>query len=577
MAIKQDIEEYLEKERDCILREQEENQQLPEDEKVEKGLLVRNAVLNDFDPDRKQAFFTCTENNSKFRTGDRIDIVSNGKRFDALVVENGLEEITVQVGDDFIRRRPGAVLSLEAKGVCLVDNILALLAEIVPGASGYPFLIQLSTSEEERQKRPVPIPAELNGLGGVTPYEASLRAAEANPCFYCIQGPPGSGKTALLSDIASRLNEHGKSVLIIANTHQAVNNALSAIHGRNPNSFTAKIGSWLKRDKLVPGIRHFKNLWTCASAMRAEHRDAPAVGMTFLSAVLEVGLKKSGFIPDAVLVDEASQISLPYASILGRFRAPSIFFFGDERQMPPIFRAELQDSPLSKSIFEHLKSIYPALSVTLDKTYRMNDEICYVIQKSFYPDISLRPDDSVRDKRFSSELSRSSQHPNSAVQNIFNDDKSVQLLISGDENALDSNEQEAELAKEIVCETLKLLQDRPEISKKDRIAVITPFRRQARLIRGKLRAAGIDAKNMPLVDTVERLQGQQVDVIVLSFCSSDYEYIRNNFSFLFDPRRTNVMISRAKTKVVIIASERLIGMDSHNPVGALLQRIRSGE
>ena len=65
----------------------------------------------------------------------------------------------------------------------------------------------------------------------------------------------------------------------------------------------------------------------------------------------------------------------------------------------------------------------------------------------------------------------------------------------------------------------------------------------------------IGHREMPLIDTVERLQGQDVDCIILSFASSDDNYIKELEGFLFNPNRLNVMISRAKTKVVIFASE----------------------
>ena len=62
---------------------------------------------------------------------------------------------------------------------------------------------------------------------------------------------------------------------------------------------------------------------------------------------------------------------------------------------------------------------------------------------------------------------------------------------------------------------------------------------------------------MPLIDTVERLQGQDVDCIILTFASSDEKYIKEIHDFLFNPNRLNVMISRAKTKVVIFGSKKV--------------------
>ena len=62
---------------------------------------------------------------------------------------------------------------------------------------------------------------------------------------------------------------------------------------------------------------------------------------------------------------------------------------------------------------------------------------------------------------------------------------------------------------------------------------------------------------MPLIDTVERLQGQDVDCIILSFASTDNSYIHDIEGFLFNLNRLNVMVSRAKTKVIIFGGERV--------------------
>ena len=581
MPIRDEIVAYLQKEKECILQEQEANEKLTDVEKIDKGLLIRNATLTEFDAEKRQAFITCPENNSKFRTGDRVDIVIDGQRMDALVVENGLEEITLQVGND-VTLQDGANLSVEAKGMCMVDSILALMDNIVPGAPGYSFLCQIEGIQpvvgERARQRQERIDRVIHEAHGMSAYDAAVHIANAMPSFFCIQGPPGSGKTTLLAKIAANLNANGNSILIIANTHQAVNNALNAIVQANSNMFVAKIGHWLKRDKLDHRVGHFKSLYGCMEYLRktyGKHPPAQIIGMTFLSAVIEVGLQNTRFAPTGVLVDEASQIPLPYAAVIGGFGASSTIFFGDEMQMPPIFHNEQKRDPLSVSVFEHLKKKYPQLAITLDKTYRMNDEICALIQRHFYPEVNLNPDVSAKDRRLSAELSGKSQHLCPAIRQIFNDDKSVQILISDLADQTDENPQEADWAKEIVLEAFRLLQDQPGVNKKERVAVITPFRRQARLIKGMLRNAGVLTNEMPLVDTVERLQGQTVDIIVLSFCSSDLEYICDNASFLFDVRRTNVMISRAKTKVVIMASEHLIGMNPNTPVGTLLQRIRS--
>jgi len=73
------------------------------------------------------------------------------------------------------------------------------------------------------------------------------------------------------------------------------------------------------------------------------------------------------------------------------------------------------------------------------------------------------------------------------------------------------------------------------------------------LIRSKIKEV-ISPENTPIIDTVERLQGQDVKCIIITFAASDESYVKGTHDFIFNPNRLNVMISRAKTKVIIIGS-----------------------
>ena len=91
------------------------------------------------------------------------------------------------------------------------------------------------------------------------------------------------------------------------------------------------------------------------------------------------------------------------------------------------------------------------------------------------------------------------------------------------------------------------------------IAVVTPYRKQVSLIRSTTRNL-VEEKEMPLIDTVERLQGQDVDCVIISFARTS----ASNIDFIFNPNRLNVMISRAKRKVFFITS---------NDVGEKLRKL----
>jgi superfamily I DNA and/or RNA helicase len=70
------------------------------------------------------------------------------------------------------------------------------------------------------------------------------------------------------------------------------------------------------------------------------------------------------------------------------------------------------------------------------------------------------------------------------------------------------------------------------------------------------------------VDTVERYQGSERDVMIVSATESNSAYIRRNESFLFDMRRLNVALSRARHKVIVVASEQVLDYIAQDPTVA---------
>jgi DNA replication ATP-dependent helicase Dna2 len=92
----------------------------------------------------------------------------------------------------------------------------------------------------------------------------------------------------------------------------------------------------------------------------------------------------------------------------------------------------------------------------------------------------------------------------------------------------------------------------------DQLAVVTPYRRQAAAIRRLIQYEVGSAVDVPIVDTVERVQGLTVELVTISMCTTDPEYASETASFIFSPNRLNVAVSRARAKVVIFASESLL-------------------
>jgi DNA replication ATP-dependent helicase Dna2 len=92
------------------------------------------------------------------------------------------------------------------------------------------------------------------------------------------------------------------------------------------------------------------------------------------------------------------------------------------------------------------------------------------------------------------------------------------------------------------------------------IGVVAPYRAQGREIRSQLRQILPDAemRQQIVVDTVERMQGQEREVIIVSLTTSNPTYAANLAEFFFQPERLNVAITRPRTKLIIVGSRHVL-------------------
>lgn len=90
------------------------------------------------------------------------------------------------------------------------------------------------------------------------------------------------------------------------------------------------------------------------------------------------------------------------------------------------------------------------------------------------------------------------------------------------------------------------------------VAVVTPFRRQAVLTRNHVQRLLPGTTDIPIIDMVERVQGLTVDLIVISMCSTDPEYISARASCLLSPNHLNVALSRARCRAILFAPREIL-------------------
>ena len=368
--------------------------------------------------------------------------------------------------------------------------------------------------------------------------EAIALACSTNH-LACIQGPPGTGKTRVLAQIVDNLIRRvdiPQRILVTAHTHLAINNALNRIALTGVP--VVKIGDHYQRRGLDSEIDTFVSL--------DDWEDRPhtgyVVGATPFAAQSQLRMRDYDF--DTVIFDEASQMTLPLA-IMAMNRADCYVFIGDQKQLPPILHTLSVLSPehAQASAFAHLTSQNQAHSVMLNETYRMNAPLTYFPSKHYYQD-RLRSAPPTSARRYAFPLTSPA---NTHEQAIFSE-QSLIWLVDESKTCTIRNpwqaEQIGQLAKMAHEAGLPLAE----------MAVVCPFRAQAKLIRKALKAQlGVDAGQI-VCDTVERMQGQERELIFFSLPATSPALIQVMADFLYQPQRLNVSITRGKTKLITLAA-----------------------
>jgi len=136
---------------------------------------------------------------------------------------------------------------------------------------------------------------------------------------------------------------------------------------------------------------------------------------------------------------------------------------------------------------------------------------------------------------------------------LFDPERPAVLALVEHEGFRTRCEPEARVVAEIVLDRLVRQRGDPRD-----IAVVSPFRAQLRLIRTLVKrglsAAGLTLP-LPVIDTVERIQGQERDLVVVSLAASDPDHLAGDAAaFFYSANRLNVTLTRARTKLIIVAS-----------------------
>ena len=411
-----------------------------------------------------------------------------------------------------------------------------------------------------------------------------------------IHGPPGTGKTTTLVHAITQVVKDEKQVLVCAPSNAAVDlltdklseQGLSVLRIGHPARVTEQSLS-KTLDAKIAGHPSYRELRALRKKMeqlkgtalkykrnfgyhekqerklllqesRALKADADLLEFYIVKDLLQstqvicctlVGsshpvLRGKKF--QTVFIDEAAQALEP-ACWIPILRSHRIIFAGDHQQLPPTIKSnEAAKLGLAKTLFEKGIERHPEMSVMLKVQYRMHEEIMKFSAKYFYHN-ALVADDSVKNETLTPDES-----PVDFIDTAgcgYNEAQDPETLSR-------FNVEEARLLMDVVEVLVERVGSDQWLDENLSLGIITPYRAQVEYLHKLAESSRILEPLHALIsiNTVDAFQGQERDVIAISFVRSND---KSEVGFLGDIRRTNVAMTRAKKKLIMIGDSATLG------------------
>lgn len=435
--------------------------------------------------------------------------------------------------------------------------------------------------------------------------EIILKAKQAQDYFLLI-GPPGTGKTsqALQFLVREQLAEKPKvqnsklkvqsSILLLAYTNRAVDeicnmlteNELDYIRIGNEFSCDPKYSDHLLKEVLDDNA----TLNSIKSTL-ADARIVVATTSTMNSNAALFNIKHF----DLAIIDEASQILEP--NIIGLLTSQhrggrairKFILIGDHKQLPAVVQQDdtevlVEDETVkaihlnscANSLFERLILTERAAGRTdfigtLHKQGRMHPDIADFANRKFYAREQLECVPLAHQLEQTLNYNEASEDETDDVlkahRMIFIPSKPCRQLNISEK----VNTEEARIITDLLRRLYRQLGNNFDPQKS--VGVIVPYRNQIAMIRKEIEKLGIPELEEISIDTVERYQGSQRDIILYSFTiQSRYQLdflTANTFYEDGQPidRKLNVAITRARKQLILTGNEQTL---RHNQLFAEL-------
>jgi len=371
------------------------------------------------------------------------------------------------------------------------------------------------------------------------PVEAALSLGQS---YLFVQGPPGSGKTWQGARMAIALMRAGKRVGVTSLSHKAIHNMLRAIqHEADEQGYTF---SGAKRGSIEEGS---DSLFESRCFVTSEDVDVCAdpayalvAGTTWALTRPAVDLHAAEHPLDVLMVDEAGQLAL--ADVLAAATSAwSLVLLGDPNQLPQVSQGSHPEGA-ERSVLQHLLgddlTVPPDRGLFLALTWRLRPELCAFTSDAYYE----------------GRLDHATQ---TAWRSLALGNGPVWLPVEHvgrSQSSVEEADAIAAAVRELVGSPFTDADGTTRRLGEGEVLVVAPYNAQVRMLRSRL-PAGVP------VGTVDKFQGQQAPVVLVSMASSSPDDAPRGIGFAFDRHRFNVATSRAQCRAVLVCSPRLLDAD----------------
>ena len=390
------------------------------------------------------------------------------------------------------------------------------------------------------------LPAEADFSGEDLPMVRAVHAAVCalDSSYVAVQGPPGSGKTFLGSHVIASLVAAGWRVGVVAQSHAVVENMLAAVveRGLFPAERVAKLAGTSQRPDF-PWAE-----WSRATVQQRCAGGANGEGFVFGGTAWNfsnASLFEQASL-DLLVVDEAGQFSLANTLAVAR-SARNLLLLGDPQQLPQVSSAP-HPYPVDISTLSWLSGDAPTVDERfgyfLPVSWRMHPQLCAPVSRLSYG-------------------GRLASAPAAALRHLEGREPGLQVVPVSHRRCTVRSEVEAaevvRLAQEFVGARWDAGDGAVRALTGDDIVVVAAYNAQVDTIVQHLERAGLrDAQGHGVrVGTVDKFQGQQAPVTVVSLAASNAGASGRGAEFLLSPNRLNVAISRGQWCSVLVCSSTI--------------------